>query len=251
MLKISIVTICYNSAKTIEDTIKSVLNQNYNNIEYIVIDGGSNDGTQKIINSYISQISYFVSEPDGGLYDAMNKGLKKCTGDVVGFINSDDFLSDKNVINEIARCFANFDTNIVYGDTRFVSREDKTKTTRYWKAGKYSEKKFKLGWMPPHLSTYIKKSLYDKHGYFRSDLNIAADYELLLRFIVKNKNSPFYLQKEIAVMRDGGISNSSLSNRFNSLIQVYKSWKINDLKVNPFIIVMKPLSKVSQFFIKN
>lgn len=251
MLRVSIVTICFNSVDTIENTIESVLNQNYPNIEYIIIDGSSQDGTKEIINNYSSQIATFISEPDSGLYDAMNKGIKASTGDIIGFINSDDMLSNKSVIRKIVKCFEESNANIVYGDKKYVKRYKLDQTVRYWRAGTYRNGKFQNGWMPPHLSTYIKKSLYDKYGLFRTDLKIAADYELLLRFIVKYKNIPVYLPTVIAVMRQGGISNSSIKNRLQSLREVYISWKLNDLEVSPLIVFMKPFRKVLQFFKKN
>ena len=249
-MKVSIITVCYNSENTIASSINSVLSQDYNDIEYIVVDGNSNDKTQDIIKGYKSEISYFISEDDNGLYDAMNKGIKLSTGDIIGFINSDDFLSHNSIISNIVKYFKLHNADVVYGDTYYVKRNNIHEVIRYWKAGEFSKRKYRNGWMPPHLSTYIKKSVYDEHGNFRDDLQIAADYELLLRFIMKNKVKPFYLPEVIAIMRAGGVSNSSIKNRIKSLYEVYISWRLNDLKVSPLIMLFKPLRKVFQFIYK-
>ena len=249
-MKVSIITVCYNSADTIISAINSVLSQDYNDIEYIIVDGNSNDRTQDIVESFGSKIDYFVSENDDGLYDAMNKGINISTGEIVGFINSDDFLSHKSIISNIVGHFKLTNAQIVYADTQHIKRDHSNKVTRYWKAGDFSESKYRKGWMPPHSSTYIKKSVYDAYGNFRNDLKIAADYELLLRFIIKHKIKPFYLPEVATLMRVGGISNGSIKNRLKSLYEVYRSWELNNLKVSPLIIIFKPLSKISQFIFK-
>lgn len=246
-MKVSIVTISFNSELTINKTIESVAMQDYKDIEYIIVDGNSTDNTDMIVKSYGSKIQKYIRENDNGLYDAMNKGIKNSSGEVIGFINSDDFLESKTIISEVVETFKKTKTDIVFGDKKYVDRFDISKTNRYWAAGEFSIAKFKHGWMPPHLSTYIKKEIYTKFGLFRSDLKIAADYELLLRFIVKNKIKPIYLPKVIAVMRSGGVSNSSIKNRLISLYEVYKSWRINKMYVSPLIMIFKPLRKVFQF----
>ena len=247
-MKISIITVCFNSKGTIEDTFKSVALQDYENIEYIVVDGGSSDGTLEIVHKYGSIISQHASGPDRGIYDAMNKGIAMATGDIIGFINSDDMLNAINCVSEIVRTFEETGASIVYGDKIYVDPKDTNKLRRYWRAGEFDLKSYKWGWMTPHLSTYIKKSVYEKYGVFDTRFKIAADYELMLRFIVKNRIMPAYLPVVIAKMRSGGVSNGSIINIFKSNYEVYKSWKVNGLNISPLIILIKPLVKTLQFF---
>ena len=249
-MKISIITVCYNSEKTIQDTLSSIEAQTYENIEYLVVDGGSTDSTLQILENNRRIISKYISEPDNGLYDARNKGLSMASGDVIGFINSDDMLDQATCISEIAKVFENSGAEIVYGDKLYVNPENTEKIERYWQAGAFDIKAYKSGWMTPHLSTYIKKSVYEKFGRFNTDFKIAADYELMLRFIVKNKIRPVYLPMVIARMRSGGISNSSILNILRSNVEVYRSWKINSLHISISIIFIKPLMKLVQFFRK-
>jgi glycosyltransferase involved in cell wall biosynthesis len=249
-MKVSIITVCFNSKGTIEDTFKSVASQDYKNIEYIVIDGGSSDGTLEILDKYSSIISQHMSEPDKGIYDAMNKGLAMATGDIIGFINSDDMLDSACCISEIVKSFESTKASIVYGDKIYVDPKDTNKLQRYWKAGQFDINSYKWGWMTPHLSTYIKKSVYEELGDYDINFKIASDYELMLRFIVKNGITPVYLPIVIAKMRSGGVSNSSIINIFKSNLEVYKSWKKNDLSISPLIIFIKPLKKIFQFLRK-
>lgn len=245
-MKVSIITICYNSAQTIAETINSVVNQTYVDIEYIIVDGGSSDSTLKIINSFQGKVAKVISEKDEGIYDAMNKGLRVATGDIIGFINADDVINSNDCIEKVVQQFISSESDVVYGDKIYVDPSDASKVVRYWKAGNYNKENYKKGWMPPHLSTYIKKELYDKYGEFRTGFKIAGDYELMLRFIYKNDARTTYLPIPIAKMRAGGISNSSLSNIIRSNIEVYKSWKINEIQVSPLIVCMKPFKKVFQ-----
>ena len=250
MLKVSIITISYNSAKTLGETIKSVLEQSYVDLEYIIIDGQSADTTVEIIKSYGDRISTYVSEKDDGIYDAMNKGVSLARGDIIGFINSDDKLNSEDCIWEIVKVFQVNDCDVVYGDKIYTDSKNTNRVIRYWKAGEYDRSNFEKGWMPPHLSTYIRKELYDKYGKFRTDFKIAADYELLFRFMYKHNAKSKYLPKVIARMRAGGISNKSIKNILISNYEVYKSWKVNGLSVSPLIIVRKPISKIMQLFVR-
>ena len=177
----------------------------------------------------------------------MNKGIKLSTGNIIGFINSDDFLSEDNIIQKIVSHFKKHDADIVYGDKRYVDRLDINQTKRIWIAGNFDHSKLKYGWMPPHLSTYIKKEVYKKNGLFRTDMKIAADYEFFIRCIFNQDIKVKYLPEIIAVMREGGVSNKSIKNRLISLKEVYKSWKLNDRKVSPLIMLYKPLTKLLQF----
>ena len=210
-MKVSIITIAYNSAETIEDTIKSIVTQDYSNIEYIIIDGGSTDKTLSIVDKFKDSITTIISEPDKGIYDAMNKGVQNATGDIVGILNSDDIYADNKVVSRIVEAIGNKDS--IYADLVYVDRDNTDKVTRYWKSGKYRKGIFKKGWMPPHPTFFIKKSCYDQYGTYNLQLKSAADYELMLRMLHKHNISVAYLPEVITKMRVGGQSNATLLNR--------------------------------------
>jgi len=248
MLKVSIITIAYNSAETIEDTIVSVVNQDYQNIEYIIIDGGSKDETLNIVNKYKDKTATIISEPDKGIYDAMNKGIANATGDIVGILNSDDIYADNQVISDIVTQIGNHDA--VYADLVYVDREQTDKVTRFWKSGVYKKNAFIRGWMPPHPTFFVKKSIYDQYGTYNLALKSAADYECMLRLIHKQKISLTYLPRVITKMRVGGQSNVTLKNRLKANKEDRMAWEINGLKPRFYTIKMKPIRKIRQFFIK-
>lgn len=246
-MKISIITPSFNSASTIADTINSVLSQDYFDIEYIIVDGGSKDSTVEIIKSYGEKIVKFVSEKDNGIYDAMNKGIKMASGDVVGILNSDDFYPDASVISDVVKAFNINMSDSVYGDLDYVDWDETTKIIRKWRAGKHTWKSFKFGWHPPHPTFFVKKELYDRLGLFREDLRIAADYELMLRFIYINKITMTYIPKVLVKMRDGGASSSGLSARKTTYIEDAKGWSFNNLKPSVFALTMKRVRKLTQW----
>lgn len=245
-MKISIITITYNSCKTVEDTIKSVLAQDYHDIEYIIVDGASNDNTLDIINNYRERIKKIVSEPDKGIYDAMNKGLAMATGELIGFLNSDDVYAHNAVLANIADKFKQTGADAVYADLIYVSA-DLHKQVRYWKAGEYMEGNFLKGWMPPHPTFYVKSEIYRKYGGFNLQLKSSADYELMLRFIHKEKIKLAYLPEVVVKMRTGGQSNASIKNRLKANQEDRLAWKINGLNPNPLTLFLKPLRKLRQF----
>lgn len=245
-MKISIITACLNSEKTIEDAILSVVNQNFPNIEYIIVDGGSTDGTLRIIEKYKDKISKVISEPDKGLYDAMNKGIQVTTGEIVGILNSDDFYTANNVIGEIVQFFEK-GNDAVYGDLIYVEREDKGKIVRKWQAGEFESKKLKYGWAVPHPSFFVRKNLYEKYGLFNLDFKIAADYELMLRFLVKNIKIA-YFKNYLVCMREGGLSASNLRQRMNGWKELYMAWKVNQLNPPFYLVLTRTVSKISQYF---
>tara|TARA_B000000532_G_scaffold226690_1_gene205157 strand:+ start:1836 stop:2606 length:771 start_codon:yes stop_codon:yes gene_type:complete len=246
--KISIVTISYNSSKTIRDTIDSVLIQDYENIEYIIIDGKSTDDTIEIIKSYGDRISYFITEEDDGLYDAMNKGVRAATGDVVGILNSDDFYYNNHVISDVAEVFTFNDVDSVYGDLLYVDTIDTDSIRRYWKSGDFQLKSMRKGWTVPHPTFFVKKDIYNKYGLYSIRLKSASDYEMIIRLLFKNRISVSYLPKILVKMRIGGISNYSIWNRLRGNNEDYISWKMNGLRPPMFIRFKKPLSKLPQFF---
>lgn len=247
-MKVSIITIAYNSAGTIEDTIKSVVAQDYSNIEYIIIDGGSTDKTLSIVDKFKDSITTIISEPDKGIYDAMNKGVQNATGDIVGILNSDDIYADNKVVSRIVEAIGTKDS--IYADLVYVDRDNTDKITRYWKSGKYRKGIFKTGWMPPHPTFFIRKSCYDQYGTYNLRLKSAADYELMLRMLHKHNISVTYLPEVITKMRVGGQSNVTLLNRLKANKEDRLAWVINELKPGPLTLIMKPVRKISQFFKK-
>ena len=246
--KISIVTISHNSEDTINDTINSVLSQDYDDIEYIIIDGKSTDKTIEIIKSYGNKITYFISEEDDGLYDAMNKGIRAAKGDIVGILNSDDFYYTNHVISDIAEVFMFNDTDSVYGDLLYVDTIKTNKIRRYWKSGDFKISKMRNGWTVPHPTFFVKKDIYNKLGLYSIRLKSASDYEMVLRLLYKNKISVYYLPKILVKMRIGGISNYSIWSRLRGNNEDYIAWKMNGLTPPFFIRIRKPLSKLIQFF---
>ena len=246
-MKISIITVCFNSQQTIKATINSVLNQSYKQVEYIIIDGASTDNTIKIINEFSNSIDVFISEGDAGIYDAINKGITKSSGDVVGLLHADDVFENNSVVGNVMRLFDE-NVDMIYGDINYVDRKDINRVIRRWKSDSYSKGKFKYGWMPPHTGFFIKKSCYTKYGLYNLNLGSSADYELMLRmFEVYNLKSK-YIPLNITKMRVGGISNSSFKNRWEANRNDKKSWEINGLKPFWFTFLIKPIIKIKQFF---
>lgn len=246
-MKVSIITVCFNSEKTIEDTITSVLSQSYSNIEFIIIDGASKDGTLKIIEKYRDKISVLLSEEDNGIYDAFNKGIKLATGDIVGILNSDDFYIDKQVISKIVNKFKEKEVDAVYADLLFINKNKADKIIRYWKAGEYQHGMFEKGWMPPHPTFFVKREMYKKYGYYKTSLLYSADYELMLRLLHRYKISTAYFPEVIIKMRMGGFGNMSIEAKIQANIEDRKAWRYNGLKPGYFTLLKKPISKISQF----
>ena len=247
-MKISIITVTFNSEATIEQTIRSVTEQTYKNIEYIIVDGKSTDNTLAIIERYKNKIHKFVSEKDNGLYDALNKAIALATGDVIGMIHSDDFYISRNVIQNYADCFLKTNSDSVYSDLYYVDKINTDKIVRKWKSGIYKTNSFINGWMPPHPTFFVKRVIYEKLGKFNTDFKSAADYELMLRFIQKNKISISYLPEYTVKMRVGGKSNVSVLNRLNANREDRRAWEINGLKPRFYTLYLKPFRKIFQFF---
>lgn len=250
-MKCTIITVSYNAFNTIESTINSVLSQDYNDIEYIIVDGSSSDGTKEIIQRYNDKITKWISEKDNGIYDAMNKGILLATGDVIGILNADDLYSSNDIISKIVNQFTKSNADALYGDLKYVLKNDISKTIRFWKSGEYTEGKFLNGWMPPHPTFFVKKSIYNQFGLYRTDMPSAADYELMLRFIHVKKIKLTYLSELITIMREGGVSNKSLMNRWKANRDDLRAWQVNNVKPNVFTLILKPLSKLIQFVFKN
>lgn len=246
-MKVSILTVVYNGAATISHCIESVLGQDYGNIEYIVVDGNSKDGTQEIVRSYGDRIARFVSERDSGIYDAMNKGIQLATGDIVGILNADDFYAFPSVISEVVDAFKSGSYEAVYGDLEYIDANDATVVRRKWVSGAYKIGSFLNGWMPPHPTFFVKREVYQAHGTFRLDLGTAADYELMLRFVHREKIRLGYVPRVLVKMRAGGASNSTLKNRLAANRNDRLAWKINNLTPKFYTLWLKPLRKIVQF----
>ncbi|MEX1003188.1 MAG: glycosyltransferase family 2 protein [Crocinitomicaceae bacterium] len=248
-MKISLITVSFNAADTIKDTIDSVLSQKGVDLEYIIIDGGSTDETVAIVKSYGDQISTFVSAPDKGIYDGMNKGIALASGDVIGILNADDMYADEQVLQEVISCFTP-ETEVLYGDLVYVDQNNTNKVKRTWIAKPYKKNAFLKGWMPPHPTFFVRKEIYEKYGAYTLQLKSAADYELMLRVIHKQSVTPVYLNKILVKMRLGGASNASLKNRLRANREDKKAWEMNQLKPLKTTFIRKPISKIGQFFKK-
>ncbi len=247
-MKVSIVTVAYNAEETIGDTLRSVAEQDYPDIEHILIDGASSDGTLGIIRKYEAGIARLVSEPDNGIYDAMNKGLALCTGELIGILNSDDTYADGSVISDVVRTLSESSADACYADLDYVNRKNPDKVVRRWTSGPYKRSAFRAGWMPPHPTFFLKRTAYEAHGNFNTDLRTSADYELMLRMLYKHRLEAVYLNRVIVKMKTGGQSNVSLKNRLKSNREDRAAWQINGLKPPPGTFIMKPLRKLGQFF---
>lgn len=250
-MKVSIITVCYNNDSTIKDTIDSVLNQSYQNIEYIIVDGNSSDNTKTIISSYGNKINQFVSEPDNGIYHAMNKGVKLAHGDIVGILNADDFFCSSDVISNIIKEFKTKNIDAVYGDVQFVKPQNLEKIVRYYSSKQFMPQKFKYGFMPAHPSFYVKRNAFDDFGYYKEDYLIASDYELLIRFIYKNNLKCKYLEFPFVTMRTGGVSNKSLKSRLILNKEIVRACKENGIKTNLANIYLKYFRKIFELIGNN
>lgn len=247
-MKVSLITVCRNAATVIGGSLDSVFAQSHPDIEVIVIDGASTDGTQDVLANYRDRIVTYVSEPDKGIYDAMNKGLARATGDIIGFVNAGDHLMTSQVIAQVVETFQRTGADLVYGDIIMVDEHDITKVKRTWRNGPYERNAFRKGWMPPHVATFISRSAYDRFGHFRKDLRIAADYEILHRFMYKERLPAVHLPEVLVRFRLGGMSNGSLCHVLKANTEVRRSWRLNGSMAPPLLVTRKLLSKVLQFF---
>lgn len=246
---ITIVTATYNSEKTIRDTLASVASQDYPRIEHVIVDGLSSDNTLTIVNEY-PHVSRIICEKDFGIYDAMNKGIIASAGDVIGLLNSDDFYVSNTIISQVVERMLTDQTETLYGDLVYVHPEHTNRVVRTWIAGECNPNKFLFGWMPPHPTFFVRSQVYNRFGFFNIALKSAADYELMLRFLFKEKVSVSYLPKVLVKMRAGGMSNLSILNRINANIEDRKAWRVNQLQPYFFTSWLKPIRKLTQYFRK-
>jgi len=247
-MKVSVITVVYNNAKHIAGAIESVLSQNYSCIEYVIVDGGSTDGTLEIIEKYRDHIAVSISEPDHGIYDALNKGVTLSSGDVVGFLHSDDVFTHSGVVSTIVRQLSTFGADVVYGDLDYVNENDTGRIIRHWMAGSFAKKRLKLGWMPPHPTVYVRRKVYEQFGGFDLTYQIAADYDFMLRILSKGGLKVVYQPEVLVKMRLGGESNRSFLNIVRKSMEDYRALKKNNVG-GIMALFCKNISKVPQFFI--
>lgn len=245
-MRVSIITVVYNGEQYIEECITSVVEQNYQDIEYIVIDGGSTDQTLSLIEKHSHKIAHFVSEKDRGMYDALNKGIALASGEVIGILNADDMLASQEVIAEVVKCFEEQEAEGVYGNLNYISPVS-NKVVRKWVSKQFSRKDIEYGWMPAHPTLYLKRFLFKQYGGYSLDFGTAADYELMLRFLYWHEVKAVFLNKLLVNMRLGGMSNASWKQRYHALLNDYKAIKSNRLPFSFITLLLKKLSKISQF----
>ena len=244
-MKISIITVCFNQQKKISETIESVLSQNYKDIEYILIDGGSTDGSLEIINDYSSDMDCLISEPDNGIYSAINKGLSKATGDIIGLLHAGDLFYDNNVISNVVSCFKQGDFDLIYGHS-VVYSEDRKKIIRKNVSPKYKDNLMKFGWFPSHQSIYLKSSVFDQCGNYNEDYKIAADYEFLLRVLLVHKLKAKRLDMFLLKFHLGGVSSKNIMSVVESNYECFIAWKNNNLTIPFYTLPLKIIKKIIQ-----
>ncbi len=249
MAKISIVTTVLNAAATIRCCLESVSSQSYDPLESIVIDGGSTDGTLDILDEYRNKIDLLVTEPDTGLYDGMNKGLRQAGGEIIGILNAADVFAGPDTLARVAKIFSDQKVDSCYGDLVYTGCHNFAKVTRYWRSGPYNYRRFYWGWMPPHPTFFARRKIYETCGYFNLNMGSAADYELMLRLLVKHRISCTYMPEILTRMRSGGVSNVSLDNRLRANYYDRLAWKVNGLKPYAWTLFFKPIRKINQYIL--
>ncbi|QTA38477.1 glycosyltransferase [Thermosipho ferrireducens] len=249
-LKVSIITVTYNAAEFLVDAIESVRAQTYENIEYIIVDGDSKDGTQDIIQQYYRRgvITKYISEKDDGIYDAMNKGIDLATGDIIAFLNSDDFYVDKYVISDVVSTFINSKLDVAYGNVIYVSRKNIKKIIRYWKSGEFRKNKIATGWQIPHPALFVRKTVLNKVGKFDTKYKIASDYDFMLRIVMRSDVNIQHINRVIVAMRWGGTSTKSFKNMLKGNKEIFDTLKRNNFVKIPFsfFLVMRLFKRVAQ-----
>ncbi len=248
-MSITLLTPVWNNVDTISHCLRSIAEQTVV-CQHILIDGGSIDGTLDIIEQEKSPGALVISEPDQGMYDAINKGLQRASADIIGILNADDYYPSEDVLENVTAAFADPAVDAIYGDVMYVERANTDKVIRRWHSGDYKREKLYAGWMPPHPTFFIRRQLYEEHGGYRLDLGTAADYELMLRMLLKYQANATYVPGVRVHMRNDGMSNASLKNRLRANRNDRKAWRVNGLKPRPWTLLAKPLGKIGQWFSK-
>jgi len=249
-MKLSIITVVLNNVDTIEETILSVLSQVYQDFEYIIIDGGSSDGTHNILAKYAENVDKMVSEPDNGIYDAMNKGINMAKGDIIGFLNADDVYADKDILEQVASTFDDTDIDACYADLVYVGQNNLNKIVRYWRSQSYRDGLFEKGWMPAHPTFFVRRSVYEKYGSFDLNYHFQSDFELTMRFLAIHKIRSIYIPRVFVKMRMGGVTNNRLSNIIRGNLEAYHACKKHGLSVTPLFFIKKIGSRIPQYFVR-
>jgi len=249
-MRFSIITVAFNSAETISDTILSVASQTFHNVEHIIIDGASTDETISIVQQHADRLATIISEPDQGIYDAMNKGISAATGDVIGFLNADDVYANEHVLSTAAATFIDAKIEACYADLVYVDQHDLTKIIRYWRSQPYRDGLFQKGWMPAHPTFFARRNIYEKYGKFDLDYHIQSDFELTMRLLEVHKIKAVYIPEIFVKMRMGGVTNNRLSNIIKGNIEAYRACKKHGYPVTPIFMVRKVLSRLPQFFVR-
>ena len=245
---VSIVTVCFNSGKTIRDTIESVLGQDYRALQYIIVDGGSTDSTLQIIEEYRERIAVVISEPDRGIYDALNKGIRAATGDVVGALNSDDFYADTHVVSELMKAMHDAGAEAVFADMVYVDRFDTARVRRYYNSGSWRPSRFRFGWMPAHPTFFIRREWYTRYGLFSLDYRIAADFELLVRLLYRGRARFAYLPRPVVRMRMGGLSTSGLRHSWLLNREIVRACRANGVWTALPLVLLKIPAKLLEIW---
>lgn len=243
-MRISIITATYNSASTIRDTLESVNAQTYSDIEHIIVDGNSKDDTLELVKQYGKRVSKIISEPDKGIYDAMNKGILAASGDIIGILNSDDFFTSNDVILSVVSEFENNDIEAVYGDVHYVNPDNLNKSVRYYSSAVFNTNLFRFGLMPAHPTFYVKRSCYEKYGLYSLDYKIASDFDLLIRFLHTHKIKHKYLKKDFVTMRTGGLSTKNLYSRILLNKEDVRACRKNGISTNIPLVMFKYFYKL-------
>ena len=247
---ITIITVVYNNQENIEETILSVINQSYDNIEYLIIDGGSSDNTVDIIKKYNNSIDYWISEKDNGIYDAINKGIKLAEGEIISILHSDDIYYDNQTLLRVVEIFEEKKIDIVYGDLLYVSKNNLNKIIRYWRSNQFRQNLFEKGWSPPHPSFFVKKRIHNKFGYYNTKIGNSADIELMYKFLELKKVNSMHISKVLIKMRYGGKSNNNIIEIIKQNIQILKFLNLKSpIKIIKFIY-FKIIDRVLQFIKK-
>ena len=236
---ISVITVVYNGEETLKDTIESVMIQSFDNVEHIIIDGGSSDGTVEILKQYDHVIDYWHSEKDGGMYDAMNKGIALSSGEYVGMLNSDDMFASSDVLQNVVDTFCQTQTDAVFSCLNIVDKDDLSKILRKYRVTKFNSALMRIGVMPPHPTFYCKKSCYNEVGLYKTDYRIAADFEMLARLLVRQKISWSFLDKVTVTMRSGGLSDSGFLSSIKLNYEIIRACKENGLYSSWFFLALK------------
>ena len=248
-MKISVITATYNAGATLSDCLRSVAAQSHPDVEHWVIDGGSTDGSQAIVEAHRGRIAGFISEPDQGIYDALNKGISRSTGDAIGFLHADDVYGSDDVLARVAEAFADPGVDAVYGDLTYVDRTDVSKVIRYWKAGTCSRERLARGWMPPHPTFYVRRSAYERHGGFDTRYRIAADYDSIVRLLFVAGLRTAYIPRVLVRMRVGGVSNRSvrtIARKSREDLEIMRTHRLGHVHT----LLRKNLSKLGQFWVR-